>query len=193
MNLKKAAIINAIGKYSVIIMQLVVTAILSRILSAEDYGVIAVVTVFSTFFSTLSNMGFGTAIIQKKELNQTDIDNIYSFTVYLSIVLTFIFAMFSFVIAWFYKDGLYIPVTMLLSISLFFNAMNMVPSGILNREKRFIVIAVRTIIVYFCAGIIAIIFAELGFRYYALIFQNILSAFFGILYLQNHIFTLKSI
>ena len=58
-------------------MQLVVTAILSRILSAEDYGVIAVVTVFSTFFSTLSNMGFGTAIIQKKELSQSDIGNIY--------------------------------------------------------------------------------------------------------------------
>lgn len=182
MNLKKAALINVIGKYSVVIMQLVVTAILSRILSVEDYGVIAVVTVFSTFFSTLSNMGFGTAIIQKKELNQTDIDNIYSFTVYVSLILAFIFAMFSFAIAWFYKDGLYIPVTMLLSISLFFNAVNMVPNGILNREKRFTVIAARTIIVYFCAAVIAIIFAKLGFRYYALVFQTILSAFLGFIW-----------
>ena len=54
MSLKNATIINAIGKYSVVVIQLFVTAILSRILSAEDYGVIAVITVFSTFFSTLS-------------------------------------------------------------------------------------------------------------------------------------------
>ena len=187
MNLKKAAFINAIGKYSVVIMQLVVTAILSRILSAEDYGVIAVVTVFSTFFSTLSNMGFGTAIIQKKELSQSDIGNIYSFTVYLSIILAFIFSMFSFVIAWFYKDGMYIPVTMLLSISLFFNAMNMVPNGILNREKRFTVIAARTVIVYFFAAVIAIILAKLGFRYYAIVIQTILSAFFA--FIWNYIST----
>ena len=182
MNLKKAALINAIGKYSVVIMQLIVTAILSRILSAEDYGVIAVVTVFSTFFSTLSNMGFGTAIIQKKELTQEDINNIYSFTVYLSLLLTFIFALFSFVIAWFYKDDLYIPVTMMLSISLFFNAMNMVPNGILNREKHFTVIAMRTIIVYLCAAVIAIILAKLGFRYYSLVIQTILSAFLSFIW-----------
>ena len=86
MNLKKAAAINAAGKYSTVIIQLIVTAILSRLLSPEDYGVVAVVTVFSTFFAALSSMGFGTAIIQNKTLTKTDIDNIFSFILYMSII-----------------------------------------------------------------------------------------------------------
>lgn len=176
MELKKAAIINAVGKYSTVIIQLIVTAILSRILSPKDYGVVAVVTVFTTFFTTLSNMGFGTAIIQNKTLTQKDIDNIYSVTVYISLILSLIFSIMSFAIAWFYKKQLYIPVTMLLSISLFFNSLNMVPNGVLNRDKRFVTIAVRTVAVYSIAAVIAIILALLGLRYYALVLQTIFSA-----------------
>ena len=178
MDLKKAAVINAIGKYSTVIIQLVVTAILSRILSPEDYGVVAVVTVFSTFFATLSSMGFGTAIIQNKTLTKVDIDNIFSFTVYIGAVLSAIFALLSFGIAWFYKDGLYIPVSMLLSISLFFGTLNMVPSGVLDRDKKFVSIAFRTVAVYSASAVIAIVLAFLGLRYYALVIQTILSSLF---------------
>ena len=49
MEIKKAALINAAGKYSKIFLSLIVNAVLARILSAEDYGVVAVITVFSTF------------------------------------------------------------------------------------------------------------------------------------------------
>jgi O-antigen/teichoic acid export membrane protein len=62
-------------------------------LSPDDFGVIVVITVFSTFFSMIANMGFSTAIIQNKDLNKADIDNIYSFTVYLSFIIALIFAL----------------------------------------------------------------------------------------------------
>ena len=178
MDLKKAAAINAAGKYSTVIIQLIVTAILSRLLSPEDYGVVAVVTVFSTFFAALSSMGFGTAIIQNKTLTKTDIDNIFSFTVYIGAGLSVIFALLSFVIAWLYNDSLYIPVSMLLSISLFFGTLNMVPGGVLDRDKKFVLIAVRTVVVYTASAGIAIVLAFFGFRYYALVIQTILSSFF---------------
>ena len=76
MEIKKAALINAAGKYSKIFLSLIVNAVLARILSAEDYGVVAVITVFSTFFTTFSDMGFGPAIIQNKDLTEDDINNI---------------------------------------------------------------------------------------------------------------------
>ena len=50
-NLKKAVLLNAVSKYSGIIINLLFTMILARILTPEDYGVVAVVTVFTTFFS----------------------------------------------------------------------------------------------------------------------------------------------
>lgn len=176
MNFKKASLINAVGKFSMIFLNLLMGAILARLLSPEDYGIVAVITVFSTFFNTFSDMGFGAAIVQKKELSQDDTNNIFSFTVYVALVLAGIFLLLSYPIALFYKNDAYVSLGALLSVSLFFNAMNMVPNGIMSRDKRFVMIAVRTILVYVTASAIAIGFAYAGFRYYALAAQSILSA-----------------
>ena len=178
MNMKKAAMINALGKYSKIFLSIIVNAILSRILSAEDYGVVAVITVFSTFFTTFSDMGFGPAIIQNKELIDEDIDNIFSFTVYVSLLLMVIFIICSYPISIFYGDKVYVTLGQILSVSLLFNALNMVPNGILNREKKFVSIAIRTVVVYLGSAIITIIFAFAGLRYYALAIQAVLTAVF---------------
>lgn len=178
MDIKRAAFINAIGKYSKIVLSLVVNAILARILSAEDYGIVAVITVFSTFFTTFSDMGFGSAIIQNKELTEKDVGNIYSFTVYISLILMVVFALCLFPIALFYEDQVYISLGLMLSVSLLFNALNMVPNGILNRNKKFISIAIRTVVVYVGSAVITILLAFVGLRYYALAIQAILTAFF---------------
>lgn len=178
MEIKKAALINATGKYSKIFLSLIVNAVLARILSAEDYGVVAVITVFSTFFTTFSDMGFGPAIIQNKDLTDDDINNIYSFTVYISIAWMVLFAICSFPIALFYGDKVYVPLGQILSISLLFNALNMVPNGILSRDKKFISIAIRTVVVYVGAAVITIILAFMGLRYYALAIQSVLTALF---------------
>ena len=56
-SIKQAAIINAIGKYSKVILSIVVEVVLARLLTPHDYGVVAVVTVFTTFFAIFSDMG----------------------------------------------------------------------------------------------------------------------------------------
>lgn len=177
-SLKKAAIINGSGKYSKILLSVIVNAILARILSPSDYGIVAVITVFSTFFTTLSDMGFGVAVVQDKGLKKEDIDNIFSFTVYVSFGLMLLFALFSIPIAKFYKNSVYIPLGLLLSFSLLFDAMNMVPNGILNRHKEFMVIAIRTVVVYVIAAVVTVILALMGFRYYALVIQAIITSVF---------------
>ncbi len=178
MEIKKAALINAAGKYSKIFLSLIVNAVLARILSAEDYGVVAVITVFSTFFTTFSDMGFGPAIIQNKDLTENDVNNIYSFTVYISFALMALFAICAFPIAAFYGDKVYVTLGLMLSVSLLFNALNMVPNGILNRDKKFVSIAIRTVVVYVGSAIITIVLAFMGLRYYALAIQAILTALF---------------
>lgn len=175
-SLKQATIINAIGKYSKIFLQIIVEIILARLLTPHDYGVVAVVTVFTTFFTTLSDIGLSAAVVQIKDLTKDEIDNIYTFTVYLSITLMVIFWAFSYIIAKFYNNSVYIGIGQLLSVSLLFNALNMVPNGILNRNKEFITIAFRTVIVYVVSMVITIILAFAGFKYYALVVQAILSA-----------------
>ena len=67
---KKGVLYSAIGKYSNVIVQLLVQAILSRLLTPKEYGVVAIVNVFLIFFQMLADFGIGPAIIQNKKLTK---------------------------------------------------------------------------------------------------------------------------
>lgn len=175
-SIKKAALLNAISKYSNVLFMLVANAVLARLLTAEEYGVLAIITVFVSFFHLFSDMGFGAGVIQNKELDQEDISNIFSFTVYLGLGLSVLFVALSFGVAKIYGDDVFIPVGTWLSLSVFFNTINMIPNAQLMREKRFVLVAIRNIVVYIGSYVVAIIMAFRGFSYYSLVGQSIIAA-----------------
>ena len=125
-SIKTATLLNAAAKYTNVIFNLLATSILARILSPEDYGVVAVVTVFSTFFLLFADIGLGSGIIQNKDLNDDDISNIFSFTIYLGLALMVLFILCSYPISLWYGDSVYFTLGVCLSFSLFFNAINMI-------------------------------------------------------------------
>jgi PST family polysaccharide transporter len=176
-SIRKAALINAVSKYTTVILNIFFTAILSRILSPRDYGVVAIVGVFISFFTILSDMGLGTAVIQFKEISDSEINHIYSFTFFLSIVLSIFFALLSFPISLFYNNNAYTPICCILAFSVFFNTLNMIPNAVLLRKKRFLLVGIRLVTVTVGTYALTIILALYGLKYYALVFQSVLSAF----------------
>ena len=175
-SIKKAALINAISKYSNVVFMLIANAILARILSPSDYGIVAMITVFVSFFNMFSDMGLGTGVIQNKELDMDDINNIFSCTIYMGGILAILFIILSYPISVFYSNKVYIPIGCLLSISVLFTTLNMIPNSILMREKKFVLVAIRTIVVYMGSNIITIILALNGWKYYSLVAQSIISS-----------------
>ena len=146
-SIKRAAMINAAASYSCVLLQLVFNGILARMLSPDDYGIVTVVSVFTTFFTVMANMGIGPAVIQNKELTDEDISNIFSFNFYAAIVTMLVFAVFSIPLSKFYGNHIYVSIGCLLSVSLFFHTMNIVPHSLLLKQKRFMLIGVRMIVV----------------------------------------------
>src|SRR5699024_934904 len=88
---KKGIFYSALGKYSNVVIQLLVTAVLSRILTPEEYGIVAVVNVFLIFFQMLADFGIGPAIIQNKTLSKQEINSIFGFSLYLALFLGIVF------------------------------------------------------------------------------------------------------
>ena len=68
---------TAIAKYTGILISLVIAGILARLITPEEFGIVAVVTVIITFFGIFSDFGIGPAIIQNKELRQDDLTHIF--------------------------------------------------------------------------------------------------------------------
>ena len=60
---------SATSQIAQLLMQILLAAILARLLTPSDFGLIAMVTVFSSFVAIFSNFGLTSAIIQKKEVS----------------------------------------------------------------------------------------------------------------------------
>lgn len=175
-SIKKATLITAISKYSIVVMNLLFNAILSRLLTPDDYGIVAILTVFTNFFVLFSDMGMGAAVIQNKDLSKEDENRIFSFSIGLGIALAIIFSLFSILLVQIYNNTVYYILGPLLSISLMFNTFNMVPNAILLKEKKFLLAGIRNIASNIFCYMIAILIALLGGNYYAIVLQSIFSS-----------------
>lgn len=167
---------TAIAKYLSLFISLGVSAILSRLLTPEDYGVIAIAMVIIGFITLLTSNGLGVAIIQNKTLSKTDINHIFTFTIYLSIISSILFCIASPLISNIYSDNQLLTICLLLSINIFFSLLNIVPNALLFKDKKFKYLAVRTIIVQVVLGIISVFAALSGAGIYALLINPIIGS-----------------
>ena len=172
----KGTYYTAIAKYCSIIISLIVTAILARFVSPSDFGVVAIATVFIFLFYLIGDMGVGTAIIQRKDLSLDDINNLFSFSVYLAIILAVVFALISPLISLFYDSSSLNIILLLLVIQVFFSTTNMVPNALLLKRKEFKFISYRTICIQFIMGVISCIVAISGGGIYALLINPIVGS-----------------
>lgn len=177
-NLKSGIIITFIAKYSNIFVQLIINSVLARLLLPEEFGVIAVISVFIAFFNMLGDMGIGPAIIQNKSLGEKEISDIFKFSIIGAIIISIGFYFFSYFIAFFYNDRIYIRLGELLSLSILFSICTIVPNAILYKAKKFKEVGLINIIVNVFVGIITISLAFKGFSYYSLVFDSILKSIF---------------
>ncbi len=167
---------TAIAKYTGIFISLVVTGVLSRLLTPADFGTIVPITVLVAFFSILGDVGIGPAVIQHQTLSHKDLDSIFSFTVLTGALLAGIFFAGSWGIAALYESPVFVPLSQLLSVTLFFSCANVVPNALLFKAKKFRFLAVRSLVVQSAAGGIAIAAAYLGAGLYALVIQSVVSS-----------------
>ena len=176
--MRRAILINFTSRYALVFVNLITSFILARLISPQEFGVVAIITVFTSFFSIISDVGIGPAVIQYKELNKAEHESLYSVTFYIGVFMSMFFCMIGVLVAFVYHNRVYIPLSGILTISILFNALNMVPNALMYREQRFMEIAIKTLTVGIISGGITVILAALGFSYYAVVINSVLQAFF---------------
>ena len=70
---------TAFGKYSGIIISTIISSFLSRLITPREFGLLAMVTVFTALFQIIGDVGIGAAVIQKKEFGQKEFNNGWRF------------------------------------------------------------------------------------------------------------------
>ncbi|GAA0358212.1 lipopolysaccharide biosynthesis protein [Alkalibacterium iburiense] len=169
---KKGIFYTALGKYSIVVVQLLVTALLARLLTPNEMGIVSAVNVFLVFFQLLADFGIGPAIIQNKNLTNKEVNGIFSFSLYIAFGLSILFIFLGYPMSRFYGNDVFIPISMILAIAVFFYGILVVPQSIILKEQNFKLVNLTTLAGAVVSGIVSITLALLGFSYYSLIIGN---------------------
>ena len=168
---------TAIGKASNTIISLLVTALLTRLLTPADFGVVAMVVVISGFLNIMAEAGVSTAVVQKRDLEPRALSTLFWMGLGLGIVSCAILAVGSPLIARFFAEPRLTPVVAMLSVSFVFLAMGRIPNGLLERSFRFRELALAEVISAVVSGIVGVVLARSGAGYFALVAQTLVSGF----------------
>ena len=163
----------------------ILSIILARILTPEEYGIIAIVNVFIVFSYVFVTDGFSAALIQKKNATKTDANNMFYCSIVVAAILYVIIYLSSNKIADFFNTALLSPVLKVYSLCLFLNSYNSIQIAWLSKELHFKKQFTSTAIAGILSGIIGISIAYQGGGVWAIVIQNLLNILISILVLSK--------
>lgn len=153
------------------IVSFVVSIILARLLAPEDYGVIAMVSVFTGISSALALTGFGSSLIQKKEASDVD----FSSTLYFSfgvicVVYLILFFLAPYLSVWTGYEGL-TPYIRAMSLTLVASSIITVQNAYVMRQMKFRLLFLTSVCATGLSACVGIFMALHGYGAWALVGQ----------------------
>lgn len=151
----------------------IVSIILARILAPEDYGTIALVTVFTTILQVFVDSGLGTALIQKKNADDLDFSSVFYFNFVVCFVLyagMFVAAPF---IAKFYGDTTLTPIIRVISLTIVISGVKGIQQAYVSKNMLFKRFFFSTIGGTIFSAFLGIGLAKAGYGVWALVAQQL--------------------
>ena len=160
-------------RFSAQLIQFVVTIVLARLLLPSEYGVVALVAIFIQLCDVIIDGGLNTALVQKKDADNTDFSTIFFFSILMSIVIYGIMWFLAKPISLFYGQHELISVIRVLSLSLPIYAINSIQRAYIAKNMLFRQLFYCSLIATFLSGTLGIVMAYYGLGIWALVAQNI--------------------
>lgn len=151
----------------------VVSIVLARILLPEDYGKIALITVFTTILQVFVDSGLGTALIQKKDADELDFSSVFYFNLVVCIVLYICMFIAAPHIAKFYNDNSLTPIIRVVSITILISGVKGIQQSYVSKNLLFKRFFYATIGGTLFSAIVGITLAYLGYGVWAIVAQQL--------------------
>ena len=173
MNLKQKAVKGIawsfIQRWGSQLISFSVFLLLARLLSPEDFGLIAMSGVFIAFMKVFLDQGFASAIVQRKTVEREHLDTAFWVSIATSLLLVGVAWASAGWVADFYHEPLLAKVIRLLSINFIFKSLNSVQNAILTRKLAFKTLALRSLIGMTIGGAVGVTMALRGFGVWSLV------------------------
>jgi PST family polysaccharide transporter len=171
--LAKGTFWTAVGSYSRYLFSFIVSAILARLLTANDFGVVSMVMVYTGFVDLLAEFGISATVVQKRYLDRRGLSTVFWLAAFIGVTLTGISILLAPVIESFFDFAGLRVVVQVMSVNLLLVSLATVPQGLMQQKLGFKQLAILEIISTILSGIVGITLAFQGWGYWALVIQGI--------------------
>jgi len=162
--------IDNVVQYAV---QFIVSIVLARLLSPDDYGLIGIILIFTSICAALINGGFSNALIRKKDVSEDDYSTAFIVNLVMSLLLYAIIYLCSPLIARFFGREELVLLTRVSSLGMIVVALSIVQQTRLTKRIDFKTQTKITLIASITSGVIGIVMAFLGCGVWSLVVQGL--------------------
>lgn len=181
--LKNKAISSMLWKFSERIsaqaVSLIVSIVLARLLTPNDYGVVGIISIFFTFSNVFISGGFNAALIQKKDADVEDYSSVLYISLTTAIVIYIILFFCAPLISNIYDKDILVPVIRVMGITLIINAFKSILSAYISSHLLFRKFFWSTMVGTVFSAIVGIAMALKGYGCWALVGQQMTNAIVG--------------
>ncbi|MHC4178466.1 MAG: MOP flippase family protein [Planctomycetota bacterium] len=170
---------SAVATYGTQAVQFAITIVLARLLVPEDFGLMAMAFVFVGFLGVFRTLGFGQAVIQRKEIGDALTSSLFFVNIAAACLMALVSVASAPVVAWIYGDPRITPILAVLSITFLLSAPGIMAGAMLTRQMAFNRLAVVQILSTVVRGATAISLAVLGCGVWSLVWASLAASATG--------------
>ncbi len=167
------------AKWSIQLFTWAMTLVIARLLTPDDYGVVAMAGIYLGFLEMMTEFGIGSSIVMLSGLSETQIAQINALSILLGLAGFLISCLAAVPLGWFFDAPALPGVVAVMGFGFVINACQTVPSALLQKEYRFKALSMIGTVRGVAQSTAVVVLASLGFRYWSLVLGTLLGSALG--------------
>jgi O-antigen/teichoic acid export membrane protein len=174
----RGGIVSVAMQYGNGVLQIAAAIVLARLLAPEDFGLVTIVMVLTSFAPLLIDFGLGDATAQRSKITRGQVSCLFWLSSGIGLAVAVVVAACSPLIAWLYRDPRLEPIAVCTAITFVLWGVSNQHLALLRRSMQFGRIAQIQLLGILAGIAIAVVMAVCGYGYWALVLRPITNAFF---------------
>ncbi len=171
-----------IDRISIALINFGVNIALARMLTADDFGLLAMIAIYTAIASDLSSCGLSDGLIHKTHPTDSDYSTVFVFNTVVGLVFGLIFFFTAPLTASFFGHEELTGIMRVVGICFFFQTMSYVQETRMRKQLRMRTMCLVRVGATITVSVLGIIAAAMGYGYKALVITQVTLSFFFFIY-----------
>lgn len=156
-----------------VVLGVIATAVLARLLSPHDYGLIGMVAVATNFVSMFKDLGLSFPTVQQRDINFDQISTLFWINVSVSVALIALMVALAPALSWFYGEPRLTMITIVMAMGFLLGGVAVQHDALLRRQMRFFALSGIALTSMVMGYVVGIVMAWRGAGYWSLVFSQL--------------------